>query len=151
MEVRRGETGVRAWQAAAGEITHSTTGEKGGLLAQPRASAAEAVRDRLRVRGLRRLVYGTERMPDSGLDPRSRWIFDGVEPRERIGDFGLVGGGASGQEIDRADVALGTPPGTFLLASAYNQDDSYKVVPEEIEFMFDGLGRDRARRTCAPT
>ena len=31
MEVRRGEAGVRAWQAAPGETTHSTTGEKGGL------------------------------------------------------------------------------------------------------------------------
>jgi N,N-dimethylformamidase len=68
------------------------------------------------------------------------WIFKGVGADERIGDFGLVGGGASGQEIDRADVALGTPPQTYLLASAYHQDDSYKVIPEEIEFMFDGLG-----------
>ena len=31
MEVRRGENGVRAWQAAPGETTHSTTGEKGGI------------------------------------------------------------------------------------------------------------------------
>ena len=31
MEVRRGENGVRAWQAAPGETSHSTTGEKGGI------------------------------------------------------------------------------------------------------------------------
>jgi N,N-dimethylformamidase len=78
-------------------------------------------------------------MPDAE-DPAVSWVFDGVAGEQRIGDFGLVGGGASGQEIDRADVALGTPPGTYLLASAYHQDDSYKVVPEEVEFMFDGLG-----------
>ena len=35
-------------------------------------------------------------------------------------------------------MTLGTPPHTYLLASAQNQNDSYKVVPEEIEFMFDG-------------
>ena len=60
--------------------------------------------------------------------------------RRRIGNFGLVGGGAAGHELDRYDLALGTPPHAYLLASAYNQDDSYKVIPEEIEFMFDGLG-----------
>jgi N,N-dimethylformamidase len=37
-------------------------------------------------------------------------------------------------------VTLGTPPHTYLLASAQNQNDSYKVVPEEIDFMFDGVG-----------
>jgi hypothetical protein len=45
MEVRKGESGSRAWQAAPGETLHSTTGEKGGLpVAQPGEGAAEAVR-----------------------------------------------------------------------------------------------------------
>ena len=79
------------------------------------------------------------RMPDGEL-PEMSWMFEGVVPDEPIGDFGLVGGGAAGQEIDRADVTLGTPPHTYLVASAQNQNDSYKVVPEEIDFMFDGVG-----------
>jgi len=138
MEVRRGEAGVRAWQAAPGETTHSSTGEKGGLWRNRGRAPQKLFGTGFASEGYSG-SYHYSRMPD-GDDPAVAWIFDGVDPGERIGDFGLVGGGASGQEIDRADVALGTPPGTFLLASAYHQDDSYKVVPEEIEFMFDGLG-----------
>jgi N,N-dimethylformamidase beta subunit-like, C-terminal len=138
MEIRRGEAGVRAWQAMPGETTHATTGEKGGLWRNRGRAPQKLFGTGCASEGYSG-SYWYERMPDAD-DPAVAWIFDGVEARERIGDFGLVGGGASGQEIDRADVMLGTPPGTFVLASAYHQDDSYKVVPEEIEFMFDGLG-----------
>jgi len=138
MEVRRGENGVRAWQAGPGETTHSTTGEKGGLW-RDRGRAPQ----KLFGTGFTSEGYGGSfhyhRMPDADL-PAVTWIFAGVDSDDPIGDFGLVGGGAAGQEIDRADVTLGTPPQTHLLACAQNQDDSYKVVPEEIEFMFDGVG-----------
>lgn len=138
MEIRRGEAGVRAWQGLPGETTHATTGEKGGLWRNRGRAPQKLFGTGFASEGYSG-SYWYERMPDAD-DPAVAWIFDGVDRDGRIGDFGLVGGGASGQEIDRADVALGTPPGTFLLASAYRQDDSYKVVPEEIEFMFDGLG-----------
>ncbi|HET6868838.1 MAG TPA: N,N-dimethylformamidase beta subunit family domain-containing protein [Solirubrobacteraceae bacterium] len=138
MEIRRGEAGVRAWQALPGETTHATTGEKGGLWRNRGRAPQKLFGTGFASEGYSG-SYRYERMPDAN-DPAVAWILDGVDAGERIGDFGLVGGGASGQEIDRADVALGTPPGTYLLASAYHQDDSYKVVPEEIEFMFDGLG-----------
>jgi N,N-dimethylformamidase len=138
MEVRRGENGVRAWGAAPGETYHSTTGEKGGLW-----------RDRGRPpqqlfgTGFTSEGYGGSfhyhRMPDGDL-PEMRWVLDGVEAPERIGDFGLVGGGAAGQEIDRADVLLGTPPETYLLACAQDQNDSYKVVPEDHGAIVDGVG-----------
>jgi N,N-dimethylformamidase len=138
MEVRRGENGVRAWQAAPGETSHSTTGERGGLW-RDRGRAPQ----KLFGTGFTSEGYGGSfhyhRMPDADL-PAVNWIFAGVDSEDPIGDFGLVGGGAAGQEIDRADVTLGTPPQTHLLACAQNQDDSYKVVPEEIEFMFDGVG-----------
>jgi N,N-dimethylformamidase len=138
MEIRRGEAGVRAWQAAPGETTHSTTGEKGGLWRNRGRAPQKLFGTGFASEGYS-ASYHYSRMPDAD-DPAVSWVFDGVPGEQRIGDFGLVGGGASGQEIDRADVALGTPPGTYLLASAYHQDDSYKVVPEEVEFMFDGLG-----------
>jgi N,N-dimethylformamidase len=138
MEVRRGENGVRAWQAAPGETSHSTTGEKGGIW-RNRGRPPQ----KLFGTGFTSEGYGGSfhyhRMPDGEL-PEMSWMFDGVRPDEPIGDFGLVGGGAAGQEIDRADVTLGTPPHTYLVASAQNQNDSYKVVPEEIDFMFDGVG-----------
>jgi N,N-dimethylformamidase len=138
MEVRRGENGVRAWQAAPGETSHSTTGEKGGIW-RNRGRPPQ----KLFGTGFTSEGYGGSfpyrRMPDGEL-PEMAWMFAGVAVGEPIGDFGLVGGGAAGQEIDRADVTLGTPPHTYLVASAHNQNDSYKVVPEEIDFMFDGVG-----------
>ena len=37
---------------------------------------------------------------------------------ETIGNFGYVLGGAAGDELDRVDHALGSPPHTLLLASS---------------------------------
>jgi N,N-dimethylformamidase len=51
-------------------------------------------------------------------DPRAAFIFDGIKRDEVIGNFGLVGGGAAGWEIDRIDFALGTPPHTLVVAIA---------------------------------
>ena len=36
-------------------------------------------------------------------------MLEGVGSDEVIGEFGLAGGGAAGYEIDRYDLALGTP------------------------------------------
>ena len=47
---------------------------------------------------------------------RVRLHHGGHRPDETIGDFGLVGGGAAGYELDRYDLLLGTPPETLLLA-----------------------------------
>jgi N,N-dimethylformamidase len=64
----------------------------------------------------------------------------GVGKDERIGDFGLIGGGAAGLEIDRADRALGTPPGAYLLASSVDHTDIYLVVCEELLINYPGTG-----------
>ena len=45
-------------------------------------------------------------------------MLEGIGPDEVIGDFGLAGGGAAGYEIDRYDLALGTPPNALLLATS---------------------------------
>ena len=139
IEVRRGEGGSRAWQAAPGELYHSTTGERGGIW-------------RNRGRSPQKLVgvgFATEgfdvsspyiRMPDSFL-PEVGFIFRGLEPSEPIGGFGLVGGGASGQEMDRYDLSLGTPPHALLLATSAGQhSDAYTHVVEEILETYPGLG-----------
>jgi N,N-dimethylformamidase beta subunit-like, C-terminal len=77
------------------------------------------------------------RMPGS-YDPRAAFIFEGVE-EEIIGDFGLVGGGAAGLELDRADLALGTPPNLLVLASSENHTDLTLVVTEEVNVMTPDL------------
>jgi N,N-dimethylformamidase len=59
------------------------------------------------------------------------WILDGVRDRDRIGDFGLEYGGAAGVELDRYDIAQGTPPHTMLLASSVEHGPYAIAVPEE--------------------
>src|SRR5262249_31569639 len=64
-------------------------------------------------------------------NPRASWIFDGVG-EDPVGGYGLVMGGAGGFEIDRADLALGTPPHALLLATAGGFSHSYHHVIEEV-------------------
>ena len=56
-----------------------------------------------------------ERNPDSD-NPRVAFIFKGINER-LIGDFGLVGNGAGGLEIDAFDVNKGSPPHALVLAT----------------------------------
>ena len=64
----------------------------------------------------------------------------GIDKDERIGDFGLIGGGAAGLELDRVDPLQGTPPGTYLLAQSEDHTDIYLVVCEELLINYPGLG-----------
>src|SRR5690606_38196642 len=91
MEVRKGETGARAWQACPGEYYLSTNGERSGLW-RARARATQ------KIWGTGFTSFGFDhsgyfvQMPDASA-PEAGWIFEGISPEERIGDFGLVGGG----------------------------------------------------------
>jgi N,N-dimethylformamidase len=49
-------------------------------------------------------------------------------------------GGASGDEIDRLDYGLGTPPHALLLASSTGHSDYYQFVVEETLEMLPGKG-----------
>lgn len=62
-------------------------------------------------------------------DPRFAPIFAGVD-EDLIGDFGLIGGGAAGLELDRADYDLGSPPNLVVLASSENHTDLHLLVNE---------------------
>ena len=78
------------------------------------------------------------RMPDS-YHRSVAWMFDGIED-EVFGAEGLGLGGAAGLEVDRYDLALGTPPHARILASSEPFTDNYPLVQEEIYFMTPGLG-----------
>jgi N,N-dimethylformamidase len=137
MEVRKGESGCRAWQARPGEYYHSTTGERGGLW-------RNRGRPPQKIFGVGFTSEGFDRsqpyfrMPD-GFDERATFIFEGVGEDELIGDFGLAGGGAAGYEIDRYELALGTPPEALLLASSEGHSKNYPHVVEEVLFPFPGM------------
>jgi len=138
IEVRKGESGSRAWQAKPGEYYHSTTGERGGVWRNRARSPQKLVGVGFAAQGFDRSTYYI-RMPDSH-DPRARFIFEGIASDELIGDFGLVANGAAGSEIDRYDRSLGTPPDTMLVASSEDHSDNMQRVVEEIYFNYPGTG-----------
>jgi N,N-dimethylformamidase len=130
IEVRRGNAGSRNWSSPPGESYHSTTGEFGGLWRHRGVPPQTLVGVGLTAVGCIG-ASGYARQPDS-FDPRVSFIFEGVGQHDVIGDFGRVLGGAAGDEIDRMDVALGSPPSTLLLASSFGHNESYQLCIEEM-------------------
>ena len=114
MELRRAESGVRAWAAAPGEYYQSFDGRMGGLWVRLGKSPQSLVGVGFAAQGFDLSSY-YERMPDS-YRPEVAFIFEGVGD-ERIGNFGLIGGGAAGLELDRAAPELGTPANALVSLS----------------------------------
>lgn len=130
-ELRRCESGIRPWQAQPGEYHHQSDGRLGGMW-------RFLGRDMAAVSGTSMVAQGFDistyfkRTPES-VDPRVAWAFEGIGYDERLGDFGLVGGGAAGAELDTVDTTLGSPPHTLLVAtSAGLHTDAYLTVTELI-------------------
>jgi N,N-dimethylformamidase len=137
IEVRRAEGGIRAWAAEPGEYYHSFTGEYGGLWRRQGLAPQKMAGTGFTAQGFD-LSSFYRRNKDS-FDERAEFIFAGIGKDELIGDFGLIGGGAAGLELDRADRALGTPPNALMLASSENHTPVYMVVLEEIFINAPGL------------
>lgn len=138
IEVRKLDVGSRAWQAEAGEGYLASTGERSGLWRSRGRAPQKLVGLGFTTEGMDR-SEPFERMPDS-FHKRVAWIFEGIGDEELIGDFGLALGGAAGVELDRYDLALGTPPHTLLLAASCGHTDNYPLVSEEISYAFPGRG-----------
>ena len=136
MEVRKLDSGMRAWSARPGEHYLATTGQKSGLWKNLGRPPQKLV-------GIGFIAEGFEtsrpyrRMPDS-YHRQVAWIMKGVEG-EVIGDSGLAYGGAAGIELDRYDLQLGTPPHTKILASSGGHSDNYLLSIEEILYPYPGL------------
>lgn len=131
IEVRRAEDGIRTWIARPGEYYHSFTGEYGGLWRRNGRPPQRIAGTGFSAQGFDISSYYV-RQPDS-FKREVAWIFEGIGDDEKIGDFGLIGGGAAGLELDRADPLLGTPPNAYVLASSENHTDLYLVVCEELD------------------
>jgi N,N-dimethylformamidase len=129
VEIRRGEGGIRAWAAESGEYYNQLDGTYGGLWRRngrpPQKLAGVGFSGQGKFEGS---YY--RRLPASH-DPAVAWIFAGVAD-EKLGDFGLSGGGAAGFELDRADPVLGTPPNAWVLARSEGHQDHFVTVPEEL-------------------
>lgn len=130
IEVRRAEDGTRAWMAAPGESHHAMDGGYGGLwrrLGYPPNALADigfAAQGDFDVSGhfvLRKNVR----------DTAAAFALNGVTG-ETFGKYGWLGNGAAGQEIDRADPALGTHPDTIIIASSTGHTPAMMRTIEEM-------------------
>ena len=146
MEVRKCDSGMRAWNARPGEHYLASTGQKSGLWKNLGRPPQKMV-------GIGFIAEGFEtsrpyrRMPDS-FHRTVDWIMKDVEG-EMIGDSGLAHGGAAGIEIDRYDLSLGTPPHTRILASSGGHSDNYQLAIEEILYPYPGLSGSQDYRIRA--
>jgi len=130
VEVRRAEDGIRSWAAEGGEYYASLTGELGGMWRRMGRAPQSVAGTGMTAQGFDRATF-YERTPGS-FDARAAFAFAGIGPGERIGDFGIVGGGAAGWEIDRVDPALGTPPHALVVARATGFSSAYHWMKEEL-------------------
>lgn len=129
IELRRAEDGVRSWEAEPGEYYHSFNGEYGGLWRRLGRAPNKLLGVGFTGQGFDISSY--YRRTKESYKKELEFIFKDVK-EEIIGDFGLVGGGAAGLELDRYDKDLGSPHNCHVLASSENHSDLYLGVTEEI-------------------
>ena len=146
IELRRAEDGIRPWIAEPGEYYQSFNGEYGGLwrrIGRPPNVMA----------GIGFIAQGFDissyyrKAPDAE-NPRASFVFEGV-PDEIIGDFGLVGGGAAGIELDCITPELGSPPNMLRLASSEGHSNMMLLVNEEFGVVPANPGGDQNPRIHA--
>lgn len=150
-EMRRCESGIRTWRADPGEYHHQSTGDLGGMWRYVGRYLHAVGGTGMSSEGFDIGSYYS-RTPDSE-DPRVSWAFEGIDYDERLGDFGLVSGGAAGLELDIVDTTLGSPPHTLLTAtSAGHHTEGYLLVMEDYGFSqagIDGTQHPRVRSDIA--
>lgn len=133
LEVRRAEGGIRLWAAEPGEYYHSFDGTYGGLWRRLGRPPQALVGVGFSAQG--DYTGHPYRFAPGILDPRVAFLREGLEdaavPGAEFGERGLMGGGAAGHELDRADTRLGTPPHALVVATAIVREKSYAPVNEE--------------------
>lgn len=129
IEVRRAEDGTRAWMSEPGEYYHAFTGEYGGMWRRQDRPPNHLVGVGFAAQGFDGSSY--YRRTAASFEGRAAFIFEGVESDDIIGDYGSIGDGAAGEEIDRFDLALGSPAHAVVLASSESHKPGMLRVKEE--------------------
>lgn len=132
IEVRRSSTAAKYWQEEPGEYHLSFSGELGDLWRRCGEPPQTLVGIGTRATGFDRSSY--YRFTPAARDGRVAFMLEGLSTEELLGNFGSLGGGASGLEIDAADPALGTPPHALIVASSEEHSPDMMFAPEEILF-----------------
>jgi N,N-dimethylformamidase len=134
MEMRRAEDGSRAWAAEPGEYYMSFTGEYGGMWRRSGRPPQRLAGTGFIAQGFDHSTY--YRRTAASRDARAAFIFEGVGADERIGDFGILGGGAAGWELDWYDATNGSPPHALVVARSEGHTANYQLVNEEVLFNY---------------
>ncbi|GAB5471137.1 MAG: large subunit of N,N-dimethylformamidase [Rhodospirillales bacterium] len=132
VEVRKGDNGTRAWTINPGEYCNAFDGKHGGLWRVRGRAMSKLLGVSFTSFGLTYSSY-YRRAPDSELS-ECAWICEGIGLDEPIGNFGLIGDGAAGLELDRYDLELGTPHRAYLIAHSEGHNDMFVSVSEESTF-----------------
>lgn len=142
IEVRRAEGGMRVWASQPGEYYHQLDGEYGGLWRRNGIPPQKIAGVGFTAEGGFEGSYYV-RAPASYRDDLA-FLFQGISSDERIGDFGLSGGGAAGFEIDQAAADLGTPDFATVVAFSESHGPSFHTTFEELLLpdVFDGTPRE---------
>ncbi len=130
IEIRRGEGGIRAWAAEAGEYYNAFDGEYGGLWRRNGRPPQSLAGVGFTAQG--NFVGNHYRVLPEARSSRAAWILEGVKT-ETFGGHGLSGHGAAGFELDRTDIRLGTPAHALVLARSegHEPEAPWVLVPEE--------------------
>ncbi len=143
IEVRRWG-GSRSCEAEHGQYYHSTTGELGGLWRYQNRGPQKLV-------GVGMTSQGAGsgrpyRRRTGSFDPRAAFIFEGIGEDDLIGDFESLAFryGAAGFELDRFDLALGSPAHALVLASSFGHSDGYECVMEDLQNLTGPLFGDKS-------
>ncbi|UVK54486.1 N,N-dimethylformamidase large subunit [Mesorhizobium sp. AR02] len=138
IEIRRAEGGMRVWASEAGEYYNQLDGEYGGLWRRNGIAPQKAAGVGFTAEGAFEGTYyvRTKESFEAGL----AFLFDGIPSDQRIGDFGLSGGGAAGFEIDQAAANLGTPDFVRVVAASEGHGPTFETTFEELLLpgVFDG-------------
>ncbi|KIX99209.1 uncharacterized protein Z520_04785 [Fonsecaea multimorphosa CBS 102226] len=132
MEIRRGDQGARSYEVDGGERIHSLDGQQGSLWRSRGRACNVLFAIGFAGEGAAPGVpYARSQL--SKTDDSVAWIFENIGKDEILGEYGL-GGGASGDEMDRFDVRNGSPETAKVLASSTGHPDEFGIVPEDAPF-----------------
>ncbi len=130
LELRRAEGGMRVWASKPGEYYNQLDGEYGGLWRRNGIPPQKVAGVGFTAEGNFEGTYYLR--TDESFAEDIVFLFEGISADERLGDFGLSGGGAAGFEIDQACAELGTPDFVKVVAASERHGPSFKTTYEEL-------------------
>ncbi len=130
LELRRAEGGMRVWASKPGEYYNQLDGEYGGLWRRNGIPPQKVAGVGFTAEGNFEGTYYLR--TDESFAEELAFLFEGISADDKLGNFGLSGGGAAGFEIDQACPELGTPEFVKVVAASEGHGPSFETTYEEL-------------------